>query len=59
METVDLKMAKVKKITDTGKVRAKRARVFGVILLKESFCLDMAKIRMENTKAIAKRYSTT
>ncbi len=54
-----MKMARVKKMTDTGNVRAKRARVFGVILLKESFCLDMAKIRTAKTNAIAKRYSTT
>ncbi len=54
-----LKMARVKKITDIGKVRANKASVFGFILLKENFCFVRTKISNANTKAIAKRYSTT
>jgi len=54
-----LKIARVKKITETGKVRAKKTRALGSIFENESFCLVISKTKVAIRNAIANLYSTT
>lgn len=54
-----LKMASVKKITETGKVRAKKARALGSIFENDNFCLVISKTKVAMRNAIANLYSTT